>query len=108
MDEKVREIVRRRANNRCEYCLLPELADEWPFHIEHVIAKQHGGRDDVENLCLACSRCNLHKGPNIASLDRETGQLTSLFNPRMQSWDDNFKFRDERIVGLTAVGKVTV
>jgi hypothetical protein len=42
MDAAVREFVRHRAGNRCEYCLLPDDSDEWPFHVEHVIAKQHG------------------------------------------------------------------
>jgi hypothetical protein len=79
-----------------------------PFHIEHVIARQHGGGDNEENLCLSCSRCNLHKGPNIASLDRSNGTLTPLYNPRSQSWKEHFEVRQGRIIGLTAVGRATV
>ncbi|MBL8214476.1 MAG: HNH endonuclease [Bryobacterales bacterium] len=29
-----------------------------PFHLEHVVAKQHGGSDDPAGLALACDRCN--------------------------------------------------
>jgi hypothetical protein len=99
--------VRRRADERCEYCRLAqsELALV-AFQIEHVIARQHGGSDDQSNSCLACHWCNLHKGPNIASLDG--AQLVPLFNPRTQVWSEHFMCQGERIIGLTSVGRVTV
>ena len=104
----VREFVRQRAGRRCEYCLLPDGCDELPFHVEHIIARQHGGSEQVENLCWSCSRCNLQKGPNVASLDVNSQALTALYNPRMQNWSDHFVLRDGRIVGVSAVGRVTV
>ena len=30
--------------------------------VEHIVPKNHGGTDDVENLAVACSRCNAEKG----------------------------------------------
>ena len=30
--------------------------------LEHIVPKNHGGTDDVENLAIACSRCNSEKG----------------------------------------------
>jgi hypothetical protein len=108
MDAVSRESVRERAGRRCEYCRLPDESDELPFHVEHVIAKQHEGGDELENLCWSCSRCNLHKGTNIASIDRYTGELTALYHPRNQLWCDHFEFRDARIVGKTAIGRITV
>jgi hypothetical protein len=107
MDAAAREFVRQRAGNRCEYCLLPEEADEWPFHVEHIIARQHGGGDESTNLCWACSRCNLYKGPNLVSLDPETWQVAKLFDPRSQQWKDHFALRTARIVGLTPTGRAT-
>jgi hypothetical protein len=107
MDAATREFVRRRADRRCEYCRLPEVADEWPFHVEHIVARQHGGDDRYENLCWACSRCNLHKGPNLASIDAKSGQVVSLFNPRMELWIEHFSLVDARVIGVTAVGRVT-
>ena len=50
MEAAVRDLVRRRAVNRCEYCRLPQSAlPHAPFHVEHVVAKQHGGSDDPVN-----------------------------------------------------------
>ena len=99
--------VRLRAGLRCEYCSLEQ--NEFPFtmfHVEHVIARQHGGSDESENLCLACHWCNLHKGPNIATL--VDGRLVPLFHPRCDRWFDHFIRRGDLIVGLTPIGFGTV
>ncbi|MCO6456843.1 MAG: HNH endonuclease [Pirellulaceae bacterium] len=78
------------------------------LHIEHIIARQHGGDDTISNLCLACHRCNAFKGTNLASLDSDTGQVVSLFHPRRQDWLDHFTLRDARIEGRTPTGRATV
>jgi hypothetical protein len=38
MDAATRRLVRERASQRCEFCRLPDAADEWPFHIDHTFA----------------------------------------------------------------------
>jgi hypothetical protein len=50
------------------------------FHIEHIIAKQHGAIDDPEIVRLACAECNLAKGPDLSGL--LGGKRYQLFNPR--------------------------
>ncbi len=30
--------------------------------VEHIVPKNHGGTDAVENLAIACARCNAEKG----------------------------------------------
>jgi 5-methylcytosine-specific restriction endonuclease McrA len=30
--------------------------------LEHIIPKNHGGTDELENLAIACGRCNSEKG----------------------------------------------
>lgn len=53
----------------CEYCRLHEAdADFLAFHVEHIVAKQHGGADDPETFCYACCECNWAKGPNLSGL----------------------------------------
>jgi hypothetical protein len=69
-----------------------------------VIAVNHGGQTVVENLALCCAVCKRFKGSDIASIDPETGQLTPLFHPRLDSWDDHYEFRNGEILGLTATG----
>jgi hypothetical protein len=100
--------VRHRAAGRCEYCLFPESASELPFHIDHIIARKHGGQSEFENLAWACFSCNLRKGPNIAGLDPQTGELTPLFNPRADGWADHFAWDGLLLQGKTAIGRATV
>ena len=104
----MREHVRLRAENRCEYCLLDQFDCRLTHHIEHIIAKQHGGTDDDENLALACHRCNLCKGPNLTGVDPWTLQVVPLFHPRFNRWADHFDLRGALIEGITAVGRATV
>lgn len=111
MDAATRDLVRRRAGYRCEYCLLPQEASPLlTFHVEHIIAKQHID-EDVDNpniLALACNRCNAYKGTNLTTIDPDTKQTVALFNPRQDVWKDHFMFRNAEIVGITPTGKATV
>jgi hypothetical protein len=108
MDEAVRQFVRERAAQRCEYCRIPQEALPWArFHIEHIRARQHGGTDDVENLALVCQRRNARKGPNLASIDPESGGITPLFHPRTDLWNEHFSLVVYRIVGLSPIGRAT-
>jgi len=109
MDAATRQLVRRRAANRCEYCRIPQDATPFiPFHIEHVIARQHTRDDSVENLALACDRCNAFKGSNLTSVDPQSGDFVRLFNPRRDRWGEHFRFEGGEVVGITATGRATV
>lgn len=39
----LRRQVEQRANDRCEYCLLPADVTFFPHELDHVIAIKHGG-----------------------------------------------------------------
>jgi len=109
MDPAVSKLVRKRAGNRCEYCLMRQ--EDEPFfrmQIEHIIARQHGGGDEASNLALSCHHCNLHKGPNLSAIDPSTSQVVLLFNPRGQSWAEHFFVQGHAIRGMTPVGRATV
>lgn len=107
MDAVLRNFVRERAGRRCEYCRLHEEdADFLAFHVEHIIAKQHGGTDDPDSLCYACSECNWAKGPNLSGL--LGGKLYPLFNPRKQKWKRHFYWDHTSLVGKTKIGIVTI
>ena len=109
MDNVLRSLVRRRAADVCEYCRLPQTASLIVrFHVEHIIARRHGGQTEPDNLALACSHCNFHKGPNIAGLDPGSGQLVPLFHPRRDRWRDHFTWEGIAIVGRTPIGHATV
>jgi hypothetical protein len=109
MTTALRALVRERAGGACEYCLVRQEHDPFfTFPVDHVIARQHGGRTDADNLCLSCYRCNSRKGPNIAALDPLTGELVPLYSPRGDEWLRHFRWDGAVIAGLTPVGRATV
>jgi hypothetical protein len=107
MEAFVRDLVRDRAGLRCEYCRAPQEFSELRFHIEHIVPRQHGGDNSVENLALACPDCNLHKGPNLTGIDPNSGTIVRLFHPRREGWTEHFGYVGFRIVGQTAIGRTT-
>ncbi len=74
----------------------------WP------LKRLDGGRTRPSNLCLACFADNHHKGPCIAGRDKLTKKLVPLFNPRRHKWHRHFRWDGPVLVGLTAIGRVTV
>lgn len=108
MNPRLRSQIRQRAGLRCEYCHLPESVAELRFQADHVLAAKHGGATAAENLCWACFRCNSHKGPNLAGLDKTTGELTRLFNPRTDIWGEHFRWSGAKLVGKTSIARATL
>jgi len=108
MDDRLRQLVRRRAKNRCEYCQMRQDQEPLSFHIEHIIPRRHGGKDLSNNLALACHHCNLHKGTNLSGIDPRNRKITRLYHPRLDDWEDHFTKRDGEIAGRTAIGRTTV
>ena len=105
----IRKQVVARADSRCEYCLRhQDDSPLLPLHVEHVVPRKHGGSDSIDNLALACADCNLRKGPNLTGIDPDTTAVTRLFNPRLDSWKNHFRWTGVDLVGLTAVGRTTI
>jgi 5-methylcytosine-specific restriction endonuclease McrA len=83
LSEIIRQRVRQRAQNRCEYCLsqqdyiMGRLLGR--LQIDHIQPLAKGGVDTEDNLCLACELCNQYKWTQTESLDSESGKTVSLF-----------------------------
>jgi Zn ribbon nucleic-acid-binding protein len=108
--KQVRERVRRRAGNRCEYCLAHQDHVFDILEIDHIVPRSAGGSDDEENLCLSCGLCNRYKGSQTHDIDPLTGRVVEFFNPRCQAWHEHLRWREEGlyIEGLTECGRATV
>jgi len=76
MDAATRTQVWDRAGGHCEYCRIHQDHVELRHHIEHIVARKHGGLDDPSKLCVACERCNLFNGvqPVSAHFPRDKGR----------------------------------
>ena len=108
MTAALRRLVQERAAQRCEYCRIPQSASLLIFHVDHIVAEQHGGQSVDENLALACPQCNLHKGTNLTGMDPDSGRVENLFHPRIDRWDGHFEIRGGNVIGRTAKGRTTV
>ena len=109
MNTALERLVWQRAHSRCEYCQLPQAFSPLPHAIDHIIARQHHGPTEAENLALACFFCNSYKGPNIAGLNPQTGRRVRLFQPEtriagtaISTWDGPYP------VGRPHTGRATI
>ncbi len=121
----VRDVVRLRAGDACEYCLLPTIGR---FNVEHIIPPllwedyragrlsgvparpERRGPNHIDNYGWSCSFCNEAKRKRVS---HGTGRnAIRFFDPRYDRWSDHFVFPAASgslfIIGLTEVGRVTV
>jgi hypothetical protein len=105
-----RELIRRRANYLCEYCHSPERISATRFTIDHIIPQSLGGDDNLNNLALACRRCNERRYNFVAGYDPVTQTIVPLFNPRQQQWGEHFSWSadGQTIIGITPTGRATL
>jgi hypothetical protein len=102
--------VQQRATGLCEYCHTSERWQYVPFTIDHVIPISKGGTDEPDNLALSCFHCNRKKGNRTMAVDPSSGGEVSLFNPRIEEWQQHFAWSSDGliIVGMTATGRATI
>lgn len=108
MNTALERLVWKRAGSACEYCQLPQACSPLPHAVDHIIARQHGGPTEADNLALACFFCNSYKGPNIAGVNPQTGRMVRLFNPRKDRWSRHFAWNGAMLTGRTHTGRVTI
>ena len=106
----LRELVTQSAHRRCGYCLTQEIVVGAPMEIEHIIPEALGGLTVEENLWIACSLCNEHKGSRVAARDPLTGETVALFHPRRQVWAEHLAWSTDgtRLMGRTPTGRATI
>ena len=107
--DDVKAAVRKRANYLCEYCHSSERLSASRFTIDHITPRSLGGTDDLENLALACRRCNERRYNFVASIDPESQATVPIFNPRLQQWNDHFAWENQGVLikGTTPIGRAT-
>jgi len=106
----LRRAVRRRAEDRCEYCQTCAELSGHDLTVDHIISRSAGGRTNLENLCWCCFWCNAFKQARHEVLDSQSARVLLLFNPRCDDWNAHFRWSADgtRIIGLTPSGRVTV
>jgi len=122
-DAVVRQVVRLRARDVCEYCLQPTVGQ---FQVDHVIPaalwsdymagrlnaaiqpiENRRGPDHLDNLAWCCPFCNVGKSQRVVY--RVGARTMRLFDPRYNLWTDHFTFTNHYlfIAGVTPIGVAT-
>jgi hypothetical protein len=109
INDEVKQAIQERAKYVCEYCHSSERLSANRFTVEHVIPKSLGGSDEINNLALACRRCNERRYNFVAGVDPETQEIVPIFNPRQQKWEEHFVWIDGGVAieGMTPIGRAT-
>jgi hypothetical protein len=106
----VRQAVFDRAAGLCEYCCLPQATQVATFPVDHVTPISVGGLTELENLALACPRCNAAKWIYTTAADPISGEIVSLFNPRRDVWLEHFRWADDptRMEAHSPIARATI
>ncbi|MCY3977175.1 MAG: HNH endonuclease signature motif containing protein [Chloroflexi bacterium] len=93
----------------CEYCQTQQRI-VGTLEIDHIVPQAAGGETTLDNLCLACKRCNRFKSNFLFGLDPITEEPKPLFNPRNHDWRYHFAWNKSAttVVGLTEIGRATI
>jgi hypothetical protein len=106
----LRERVRRRAGQACEYCAISEECQVAAFHCDHWVPQSKGGLTIFDNLVWSCPWCNGAKHAATHATSVPGAVSARIFNPREQLWSDHFRWSADyvSIEGITSTGRATV
>lgn len=110
MNKSLRKRVKERARYLCEYCLSPERFCTAYYEGDHITPSSAGGKDEFENFANTCGGCNNNKSNATHAVDPFTGQIVSLYNPRIHIWAEHFCWNDTYLVmiGTSPIGRATI
>jgi hypothetical protein len=109
VNDAIRQVVRSLAYYLCEYYHLSEEVSAAQFAVDHILPRSLGGSHRLDNLALACQRCNSYRYNFTTALDPQTQTLVPLFNPRTQRWVEHFVWTADglSIIGTPQTGRAT-
>lgn len=70
MTKELRKAVMERDNYTCQMCG-KYMPDEVGLHIDHIIPVSKGGKTELSNLQVLCSKCNGNKSDKVGSIKRK-------------------------------------
>lgn len=106
---QLRQQIELLAKGCCEYCQTQRMIVMY-LEVDHIVPLRAGGKTVLENLCLTCRVCNSFKQGFQSGIDAETGEESTLYNPRTQVWAEHFRWDENktRLIGLTSTGRATI
>ena len=88
----MRKRLRDDQNGECNYCL-QSFGGKVRAHVDHLVPIVHGGKSELGNLQLLCSRCNQSKGGRSDDEYRRVVEMR-VANERTSIWLDDARCLD--------------
>ena len=85
--DKKRFAVFNKTNGRCAYCGV-ELEYDGVWHMEHILPRSRGGKNEISNMLATCGKCNCRK--HSRTLEEYREHLLEL--ARKHAFDGVFYF----------------
>lgn len=105
IDSKIKELVRQRADFKCEFCGVSEVDTAGKLTIDHYLPISKSGTDDFSNLVYCCVKCNNFKYNYSPVLATDI----PLFNPRTEEYKNHFISLQSGILQvITSIGRFTI
>jgi hypothetical protein len=74
MDRHTQNAVYEKYGFKCFYC---GTTEKTTYQVEHRLPRSKGGTDDLENLVVACVKCNYEKMDSVSEEWKNVGLYTS-------------------------------
>jgi len=94
ISHRLKQAIRREYNFKCQYC---DNNSQPAIHVEHIIAKDNNGSDDLDNLTLSCERCNLKKS-NLKLPIQYSGILLARAKQKRKKIEERLLGRTSEII----------
>lgn len=108
VSRKDRELIIARAENRCEYCRMPQQFALFTFQVDHIVSLKHGGQTSSDNLAWSCGCCNANKGTDLGTMLDDSDVIVRFYHDRKDLWLEHFEVSEGFIYPKTKIGRATV
>ena len=106
MDSATQELVRRRANERCNTAASGNPVSRLAF-MSNTSSPDSTEEPTIPLTWLWPVIGATFKGPNLSAIDTESGNILSLFHPRKDIWQSHFILEQGLIRGTSEMGRAT-
>jgi len=105
VSKELREIILERDGHRCRYC----GSRKEPLQIDHVYPLSAGGQTILENLVVACYKCNMAKRDKVGIWPMPSGYFSNPLRRLLVFWWSMlrpYSYKTPRVVNPEQISRI--